>query len=317
MASIIYNQLDQLIYDQAEQTYNDWISADLEEIEDNHHNFKKQFQRQRLDLDQVQNQLRRKLNQISTLSRTEVNSELNQTNRLFNELQTAQNKLSNTLQYQRRNMTQLCDETQENLAEYLPEVDSIEVYEDFINQPTIEVTLPVIGSVQMTPQEMQSRIESRGQDLLEVIEERIDNFDYTDFIQRTQRLIEECQEHIQHIAQRQKNLTEAQEEYMAQIGPLAADAIAHLSDLNMRQSSELTQFAQNLQEVLGLQVDIEVSAPETNQDAILAELLQTCDQPNSQDKLIQLGMQLDYDFRDLQNKSSAELCQMLTQYFAL
>lgn len=316
-SAILYRQLDKFIEDQAEETYNEWISEDLEEIQRQQMNFKREYDRLSLQLDQMIARLTRKLQTLKTVQRDAVNVEIKEANTLFANLQNSQNKLSNRLRYQRKKMQELCTDNQENLENYLPEPEVIAVYDKLINQNTLEVTLPVIGPIQITPQEMQKRIAGGNQSIFDAIEKRIQNFDYSDFEQRTERLVEECAQNVEVIAKREERLANQIMSYPSELAPLGADVIQHLTDLNLRQTPELQRFVKYLKEVLQLQVDIEVSAPETSQDSLFAELLQTCDQDGGKEKLIQLGMQIGYAPNDLLYKSEPELCQMLMQHFTL
>jgi uncharacterized protein YaaN involved in tellurite resistance len=309
-SAILQNWIDQLIEDRADHVYEKWIEEDLEEIEQYQKQIRSRERRLVKEINQTTEKLETQMKIFEESTREEVPNRLREINRLFSNLESAQQNLKRELEIGHRQLYQTCNETGENLQEYIPEVSPEEIYQKFLTEPTKKVRLPVIGEMDISPEEVEKRY-----DLLNLIHRRLDAFDFSRYLKRTETLIGECQHFAAEIVSRLESFDKIQSEYQTELAPFTVKMIKHLEMLQMRKQPEITQFVENIEDVLGLPVSIQIDAPDVSQDILFAELLQACDHPGGKDYLIQLGMQLGYQPEDLNPYPPKVICGKLLQHF--
>lgn len=95
-------------------------------------------------------------------------------------------------------------------------------------------------------------------------------------------------------------------------------AVSHISDLGFFSSRNLERFHQLMRSVLNIEVDLEVTAPDTSKDLLVAELYELCDSSNpNKHRMIAIGRDLGFTRKELIDLSPEEICQKIKGRFAL
>jgi len=309
-SAILRNQIDRVIQDMGNQVYEEWISSDLEEIERYQNRIRQTDRRLYHELNQEIQNLTHKLQLFLNVPRTEVQSELRQMNRIFHNIQSAEESLQRQLELGQKQLYKACQDTSENLEEYLPELDVDEVYESFLAQKPFHVRLPVIGETTIDPIQIDKQM-----NLPQLIAERLKQFDLTQYAQRTTEILDECRVSAKEVETRMDKLTNMRSQTQSQLGPLVFDAVKHIEALGMRSQPEIVKFVQNIESVLELPITIEIDAPDISKDILFAELLTLCDQTGGRERLLQIGQNLGYPIEELINLPQNEICRRLVQHF--
>jgi len=307
--ALIRNHIDGIIAKLAEDVYRNWVSVDLQEIENNS-SINSGFRSDRNELKDEAATLEDNLNRFaastaydySKLLRSAVQS-LNRYQEFWERAQRRYSRSINTTQ-------QLCRELEENLDGYIPDVETAEVLDQIQREP-LTATLPVIGPIVIDLADMKKRVARLGFTGIEsYIESRLDAKDYSSFARRTEELVSDCRETIPEIEALRQDLNNVHLSDLRRLQPLASSAVNHLSSLSVRSSPLIREFSQALTEVLGLAHTIEIDEPDISRDQLFAQLLSACDY-NNRSQVVELAEILGLDAQQVESMDTTQLCRLL------
>jgi hypothetical protein len=310
--ALIRNHIDAIISDLSERRYRDWIADDIREIEEQRIVVMSGF---RSDLTALTNESATLANNFSLFLKTSVYDYAKSLQNVVEVMKRyqagwlrSQNRVKRTLV----TTSNLCRDFEDNIGEYIPEVEVSEVVDQMEMEP-LTADLPVIGPISIGFDEMAKRVARLGfGDLESYIESRINAMDYSGFPLRTRELTSYCYETHNDIEEMQsKIMTKHSTDLSALQGP-AAMSIQHLSDLNVKSSPLVRQFSQLLTEVLGVAHSIEVEAPDISRDALFAKLISACDQ-GRRGSIEEIASILGVDPMLAQSMETSQLCSLLIE----
>lgn len=296
---IFKNQIQQIINQKAEDNFSEWIRQDIQEIE----GLKRRFQSGQKNTSRELNQLLPEIQTLFSLishsqTRPEALAQISKLNSKLTDLQKVENSFLAMSKSVQRALRSRCQELAEYIHDYEPDLDEGEIYREILNSPGFQVTLPGAGPTLINPREMERRF-----DIRKFIREQISNI----VIYEKDEMINTCEELDQTPFP----------DFRMTLQPMAIDLVNHLSALGLSQTPEINRLATNLKEVLKLEFEVEVSQPETSQDALLAEVISLCDQPRLSHRLIQVGAELGYPEEQLTKMAYPDLCNFLRRHFNL
>lgn len=297
---IFKNEIEKLANKEAEKDLKKWLQNNLQEIEQLKLNITQRekyiLRELKHNVDQIHSTL---LLLIQTSSKPEAVSIITKLNRLLPDLQKFEQSLTSNRKVADRDLKMNCEELGELLKEYQVELNPEAVYQRFLELPGVKVNFPGFGPTVLKPQEVEKRF-----DVLAYIKEVIEKINQTPI---KDELYNKC-----------FDITlPPLPEYKTELQGLAVSAIENISELNLQASAQITKFTKLLKDILQLELDIEIGAPETSQDAILAEIIQICQNPQNRERLVVLGRQLGYSRDVIDKLSDTELCRTLQHHFNL
>jgi hypothetical protein len=308
--ALIRNHIDGILSELSEQQYRDWIADDLDEIENNRKTVNSGF---RSDVTGLSNEAAAL---EEALIRFEATNVYDYSNSLYKIVRLMKRYQEIWIRFQRRvtrtleTTNQLCREFEENIGDYLPEVEFGDVIDKMGTEP-LTANLPIIGPVEIGFDEMEKRVSRLGFSNLEsYVESRIAAKDYSGFPLRTQELTGDCYETIKEIEAYRDKIENRHLADLTRLQPLGANAVNHLSSLQVKPSPLINQFTQLLTEVLGLALSVEIEAPDVSRDKLFASLLQACDSGN-RNTIVEIAEILGLDADTVETMSTTQLCKLL------
>lgn len=310
--ALIRNHIDGIVASLSEEMYREWIGNDLQDIENNRNSVNGGFRSDLIGLTNESSTLAEALRRFSNTTIYDYSKSLNEIVLKMGRYQEVWERFQRRVTRTLDTTSQLCREFEENIGDYLPEIEVSEVIAQMEKEP-LSATLPVIGLVEIGFNEMEQRISRLGfDDLDSYIESRINTTDYSGFPLRTKELTQDCFETRTEIEAFKEKIEAKHLSDLNMLQPLAAEALNHLSMLSVKSSPLISRFSKALTEVLGLAHSIEVEQPDISRDIIFAKLLSACDSGN-REKINEIAEILGLEMVVAESMDSASLCKILIE----
>lgn len=242
---------------------------------------------------------------LLTSNLEQIDALLGNINKMLVDLENYHQQAISYLQRADTTLISNCEQLTEDIGGYLPKVYVQDLLEDLMTQLPLSITLPVIGKIDINESYL-----NRYGGLETMVSKQLDNYDYTKFIEMTQVAIDECQNSVTDIGNRTLQLNDRIQENNQELRVLSSDIIQYLTELELRTTPRIQQFAALLRNNLQLDFEVEITM-DTSNDEIISEAIALCDNPNTAARQRLLNIATQIGITNVQGATAKQICNRI------